>query len=127
MKRFPRKFVAVLLVDASVIFIAVALVLLAHPRFGMTVMAVLFITNILLLPAALKGEVFAPDTLRKGQLALWFFGFAILVSALVGLATMARQEGFALPNVIGVISGFLISALYLYVARKSKGPPQKGG
>lgn len=121
MTTFPRKFIALVALDAITIIVAAALLLRNFLHTAMAIMAILFVVNFFLGPSTLrlqKGE--ATQILNRGRSKLWFWGFALLASALVRLAFLV-QSGFSWLGIIG-IAGVLLGIMFLVIAAKSKVP-----
>ncbi len=117
MMQFPRKFVALLVLDAVTIAIAAMLLLRSFWQPAMAVVAALFVANIFLVPLAVRvPRDQAPD---KGRSKLWFWGIALLAAAVVRSA-LFMQSGFSWPGLAGVIAGVLLGTMFLVIAKKSK-------
>ena len=119
MTQFPRKFWALLILDAVTILVAAVLLLGNLWQPAIAIMAVLFVANIFLVPSALQVRWGESKASGKGRSKLWFWGFALLAAALVRLAFF-MQSGFSWPGLAGVIAGVLLGTLFLFIARKSK-------
>lgn len=119
MTQFPKKFVALLMLDTVTILIAAALLLRSFWQPAMAVVAALFVANIFLLPSALRVQSGEHQVSDKGRSKLWFWGFALLAAALVR-SVLFMQSGFSWPGLAGVIAGVLLGTLFLLIAKKSK-------
>jgi hypothetical protein len=119
MTQVPKKFVALLVLDAVTILIAALLLLRSFWQPAMGIVAALFVTNVFLVPSALRTQKGEGQVPGRGRSKLWFWGFALLAAALIRLAFFV-QSGFSWPGLSGVIAGVLLGTLFLFVAKKSK-------
>jgi hypothetical protein len=119
MTQFPNKFWVLVILDAVTILVAAALLLRNLWQPAMAIMAVLFVTNIFLVPSALQVRGGESQASGKGRSELWFWGFALLAAAFVRLAFF-MHSGFSWPGLAGVIAGVLLGTLFLFIAKKSK-------
>lgn len=118
MNKFPKNFVALIVLDALSVISAAALLLRGLWQPAMFLIAGLFVFNAVVMPMSLQPKNRESKALEGKGSKVRLLGVAFLVAACVRLAFIAR-EGPSWPGITGMVAGFLLGGLFLVIAQRS--------
>lgn len=134
MTKFPTAMLGFLLMNASVILVAMELILHNFSRLGAVTIIVLFLLNFVLVTVRSRkaGIHKRPSDYQdraspKARSPLWLIGLAMIGSGMFGFGKLALQ-GLSLPLLTGTISSTLLGGLFLFIAKsRARHQVQKPG